>query len=335
MKADIYCFSTHKFELENLKSFADKFKLNMKFIHERLSLDTLSLIEQAKGIMTFASDDLSADILKALSKKGIKHISMRSAGFSHLDLKVAKDLKLLLTRVPAYGPEAIAEHALSLLMSLNRKIIKANRRIKELDFRLEGLEGITLYQKTVGVIGAGHIGLAFCRIMNGLGCKVLVYDPYLSDEDAKKNNIQKAPLDELLSSSHIISLHCPLNDETRYIINEESLALMRDDAILINTGRGGLIDTKALIQAIKCKKIGAVGLDVYEFEEGIFFKDYSEIGLDDDTLARLITFPNVLITAHQAFFTKEALYNIAKTSMENSYHFISNQIDQIPKDNII
>lgn len=233
---------------------------------------------------------------------------------------------MTITRVPSYSPEAIAEHAVGLLMCLNRKYIKASQRIRELNFTLNGLQGYTLAGKTVGVIGAGHIGICFIKIMLGMGCKVLVYDLNANPEVEKLPNCQYTDLDTLLINSDVVSLHCPLNESTKHIINKDSLEKMKDTAYLINTGRGGLINTTDLIQIIKAKKIGGVGLDVYEYEENIFFHDLSDQGLSDDTLARLLTFPNVIITSHQAFFTYEALNNIAKNSMQNVAAFLSKQV---------
>lgn len=314
----VACFSVHDFEKKNLLLFAKQYQLDLTLYEHRLDEVTAEILHQTRAIATFANDKLNEQTLKVLKSKGVEMISLRSAGYSHLDLKAAKDLGFHIARVPSYSPEAIAEHALALMLCLNRKLIQASRRVRELNFKLDGLEGFTVSGKTIGVIGAGKIGLAFVRMMNGFGCRVLVFDPYL--DKVKLTGIYQAELVDLKTlcqESDVISLHCPLNDQTRYLIKKEELSLMKPHALLINTGRGALIKTFDLMTAIKQKKIGGVALDVYEHEEGVFFHDYSAEGIDDDTLARLLTFPNVVITSHQAFFTHEALTNIAQTSMKN------------------
>jgi len=256
-------------------------------------------------------------------------ISLRTAGYSHIDFEVAKEESFVVTRVPSYSPESIAEHAATLLMSINRKILKAHQRVRDFNFTLDGLEGFQVFGKTVGVIGAGSIGKSFINIMSGFGCKVLVFDKYIDPEIEGLKNVEYCDLNIVLKNSDIISLHCPLVKETHHILNKVAFELMKPGAYIINTGRGGLINTDDLIAALKTGKFGGVGLDVYEFEEEIFFKNYSDSGIDDDKLARLMTFPNVLITSHQAFFTKEALGNIAHTSMINiKKYFEGEQIDK-------
>lgn len=260
-------------------------------------------------------------------------ISLRSAGYSHLDLKRAKELGLVVTRVPAYSPEAIAEHTLGLLMCLNRKFLKAFQRVRDFNFTLDGLEGVTIAGKTAGIIGVGKIGQAFARIMKGMGCTIYLYDPYPNKEFADEIKAEYVDLNKLLSQSDIISLHCPLNESTKYIINQKTIQLIKPTAFLLNTGRGGLIETKALIDKLKKRELKGVGLDVYEHEEGVFFQDHSSQGITDETLLRLMTFPNVLITSHQAFFTKEALENIAGISMGNIHNFENKK--EIQKENLL
>jgi len=263
-------------------------------------------------------------------------ISLRSAGYSHLDLKAARELRLSIARVPSYSPEAIAEHALALMLCLNRKLIQASRRVRELNFKLDGLEGFTVSGKTIGVVGAGKIGLAFVRMMNGFGCRVLVHDPYVDELTLTgMYQAQKVDLQTLCRESDVISLHCPLTEETHYLLGEAQFNLMKPHVLLVNTGRGGLIHTKHLIQAIKDKKLGGVALDVYEYEEGVFFHDFSDQGIDDDTLARLLTFPNVLVTSHQAFFTHEALSNIAQTSLKNIADYFTGGANKIDAVNVL
>jgi D-lactate dehydrogenase len=312
------CFSVHDFERKNLAHFAQKFDLDLTLFEHRLDENTTELLHGTKAIATFANDKLNANTLKLLKAKGVEMISLRSAGYSHLDLKAAKELGFTIARVPSYSPEAIAEHALALMLCLNRKLIQASRRVRELNFKLDGLEGFTVAGKTIGVIGAGKIGLAFVRMMNGFGCRVLVCDPYVDKKQLMgAYNGELVDLTTLCRESDVISLHCPLTEETRYIIDKSQLSLMKPHVLLINTGRGALIHSQELIKAIKQKRLGGVALDVYEHEEGVFFHDYSAKGIDDDMLARFLTFPNVVITSHQAFFTHEALSNIAQTSLKN------------------
>lgn len=248
---------------------------------------------------------------------GVKIIGLRSAGYNHVDLKAAKQHGITITRVPEYSPYAVAEHTVALILAMNRKIHRSFNRIRELNFSLNGLVGFDLHGKTVGVIGTGRIGTIFARIMGGFGCKILAFDRIYDATIVTTAGMQYSPLNEVLSKSDIISLHVPLTPETRHLINETAFAKMKRDVMLINTSRGGLTETKALISALKSGKIGYAGLDVYEEEEGVFFNDLSESGLQDDVLARLLTFPNVLITSHQAFLTREALANIATTTFKN------------------
>lgn len=332
----VACFSVHEFEKKHLKKFAEKFSLDLSLNEFRLDETTAELLHDTKAIATFASDKLNATTLKVLKEKKVEMISLRSAGYSHLNLKSAISLDLTIARVPSYSPEAIAEHALALMLCLNRKLIQASRRVRDLNFKLDGLEGFTVAGKTVGVIGAGKIGLAFVRMMNGFGCRVLVCDPYVQQTQLQAiYQSELVDLRTLCTESDVISLHCPLTEETRYIINHEQLSIMKPNVLLINTGRGALINTRELIKTIKRKCIGGVALDVYEYEEGVFFHDYSAEGIDDDTLARLLTFPNVLITSHQAFFTHEALNNIAMTSLKNIADYFKGGRTNIEKENLL
>jgi D-lactate dehydrogenase len=329
----IKCFSTHHFETKYLKKWMQHYNLEVDFIETKLNIDTVQLAKGFECISCWASDDLGRPVLKSLSNLGVKMVSLRSAGFSHLDLESAKELGLTVARVPSYSPEAIAEHTLGLLMCLNRKFLKAFQRVKDFNFTLDGLEGVTLHGKVVGVVGVGKIGEAFARIMKGMGCDLLFYDPLKDEELEVELGAKYVDLKTLLAGSDIVSLHCPLNDSTRHIINSETISYFKHDAFLINTGRGALIDTKALIEKLKKRELRGVGLDVYEYEEGVFFTDHSETGISDESLLRLLSFPNVLITSHQAFFTREALENIAKVSMENISKFLGNM--EISKENLI
>jgi D-lactate dehydrogenase len=288
----------------------------LEFQHSHLALDTVALAQGCTVVCAFINDDLSAAVLQRLAAGGTQLIALRSAGYNHVDLNAAQQLGISVVRVPAYSPFAIAEHAVALILALNRRIHRAFNRTREGDFSLHGLIGFDLHGKTVGIIGTGQIGAAFARIMAGFGCQLLAYDPN-PDPQLQALGVEYLPLTELLAQAHIVSLHCPLNNATRHLINAQSLACMQPGAMLINTGRGALVDTPALIDALKSAQLGYLGLDVYEEEAALFFEDQSDQPLQDDVLARLLTFPNVIITAHQAFLTREALAAIASITMEN------------------
>lgn len=290
--------------------------IELHFQPARLTLDTVALADQYEVVCPFINDDLSAPILEQLAAGGTRLIALRSAGFNHVDLPTAQRLGMGVVRVPAYSPHAVAEHAVALILSLNRHLHRAYNRTRDGDFSLHGLTGFDLVGKTVGVVGTGQIGATFARIMAGFGCQLLAYDPYPNPE-VRAMGARYLPLDELLAEAHIISLHCPLNEHTRHLINPDSLSRMQRGAMLINTGRGALVNTPALIDALKSGQLGYLGLDVYEEEAQLFFEDRSDLPLQDDVLARLLTFPNVVITAHQAFLTKEALGAIAQTTLDN------------------
>ena len=281
-----------------------------------LRTDSTALAQRAEVVCAFINDDLGAAVLERLAAGGTRLIALRSAGYNHVDLKAAERLGLCVVRVPAYSPHAVAEHATALILALNRRIHRAFNRTREGDFSLHGLTGFDLHGKTVGVIGCGQIGQAFARIMAGFGCQVLVYDP-LPLGELPGLTIRQVPLEQLIGESDIISLHCPLNSASRHLIDAQRLARMKPGVMLINTGRGALVDTPALIGALKSGQLGYLGLDVYEEEADLFFEDRSDLPLQDDTLARLLTFPNVIVTAHQAFLTREALAAIAATTLAN------------------
>lgn len=288
---------------------------DISYFESRLSLETAVLAEGCTAVCPFVCDDVSGPVVDRLAGIGVRLIVLRSAGYNHVDLERCRQLGIRVARVPAYSPHAVAEHTVCLLLALNRKIHRAYQRVRELNFSLDGLVGFDIYGKSVGVIGTGKIGAVFARIMGGFGAEVLAYDPFPSDSVRALAGVRYVSLDELIVSSDIISLHCPLTPESRHLLDAERFAQMRQGVVILNTSRGGLLDTPALIDALKRGKIGAAGLDVYEEEEGIFFSDLSQSGLQDDTLARLLTFPNVLITAHQAFLTQEALINIARRTL--------------------
>ena len=289
-----------------------------EFFEEQLNSKNAFLAEGFDAVCVFVNDKVNSTAIAALDKVGIKTIAFRSAGYNNLNMKVAKELGMRVVRVPAYSPQAVAEHAVALILTLNRKIHKAYNRVRENNFSIENLTGFDLHGKTVGVIGTGLIGKTFCKIMIGFGCKVIAHDVH-PNEELKNSGVNYVGLDELLQQSDIISLHCPLLPETTHIINNDSLANMKQGAMLINTSRGGLLNTQDVIESLKAKHLGYLGIDVYEQEAGIFFNDLSETIIEDDSIARLMTFPNVIITSHQGFFTKEALEQIATTTLNSLY----------------
>ncbi|PWB32862.1 hydroxyacid dehydrogenase [Pseudomonas sp. SDI] len=290
--------------------------LELHYQAARLSDDTAALAAGYDVVCAFINDDLSAPVLQRLAAGGTRLIALRSAGYNHVDLAATRRLGLTVVRVPAYSPHAVAEHAVALILALNRRLHRAYNRTREGDFSLHGLTGFDLHGKSVGVVGTGQIGLAFARIMAGFGCQLLAYDPYPNPQ-LEALGARYLPLPELLREAQIISLHCPLTAQSKHLINPRSLATLRPGAMLINTGRGALVDTPALIEALKSGQLGYLGLDVYEEEAQIFFEDRSDLPLQDDVLARLLTFPNVIVTAHQAFLTREALAAIAATTLDN------------------
>lgn len=299
-------------------------EVGIKYFEPKLSKDTLSMAQGFDAVCAFVGDDLSRDVLEGLASFGIKLVVLRCAGYNNVDLKAAFG-KIHVLRVPAYSPYAVAEHALALIMTLNRKTHKAYYRTRENNFSIDGLMGSDLHGKTAGIVGTGKIGLIMIGILKGLGMHVLAYDYYPRPELAERVGFRYADLDELYRNSDIVSLHCPLTPETYHIIGKEAIRLMKDGVMIVNTGRGGLIDTAALIEGLKSKKIGSAGLDVYEEEGDYFFKDLSSEGIGDDVLARLLSFPNVLVTSHQAFLTHEALSNIAETTLENIRAFAAGE----------
>lgn len=309
-------FSTKTFEKPFLIAANQQNSHGLVFFENKLDEQTAILAAGFPAISCFVTDNLSAPVLTLLAQNGTRLIALRSAGFNHVDLPAAKKLGLTVARVPAYSPYAVAEFAVGLILTLNRKIHRAYHLVKEQNFLLTHLLGFDLHGKTVGIIGTGKIGSVFAKIMNGFGCNLLAFDP-LPSKECSAMGVKYVTLKELYQQSDIISLHCPLNNETKHLINEQALASMKKGVMLINTGRGALIDTKAVIEALKKGVIGYLGIDVYEEEENLFFQDLSDVVIQDDVFTRLQTFPNVIITGHQAFFTKEALTNIAKTTLNN------------------
>ncbi|MBV6754674.1 2-hydroxyacid dehydrogenase [Pseudomonas chlororaphis] len=309
-------FSSQTYDRDSFLALSGASDLELHFQPARLNLDTAPLAHRHEVVCAFINDDLSAPVLEELATGGTRLIALRSAGYNHVDLDAAARLGLCVVRVPAYSPHAVAEHAVALVLALNRHLHRAYNRTREGDFSLHGLTGFDLVGKTVGVVGTGQIGATFARIMAGFGCQLLAYDPFPNPE-LLALGARYLSLPELLAQSRIISLHCPLTAETHHLINRDTLAHLQPGAMLINTGRGGLVDTPALIDALKDGQLGYLGLDVYEEEAQVFFEDRSDLPLQDDVLARLLTFPNVIITAHQAFLTHEALAAIAATTLDN------------------
>ena len=317
MKVTVY--SAKKYDQQAFGRWTSS-QLEFHYLEMKLSDDSVELAKGSDAICTFVNDDLSADVLNKLSAIGIRMIALRCAGFNNVDLTTAKELGIRVARVPAYSPEAVAEHTIGMMLTLNRKLHKAYNRVRDDNFALDGLLGFNMHGKTVGLIGTGRIGKATARILLGFGCSLLGHDLY-PDDELQQLGVRFVNLAELYAASDIISLHCPLTPETHYMINEDSLAQMKNNVMLINTSRGGLLDTKAVINALKSRKIGYLGLDVYEQEADLFFENLSEMVIDDDVFKRLLTFPNVLITGHQAFFTEEAMQQISQVTSDNLVAF--------------
>jgi len=314
MKVAVY--SAHNFE-KNYLADVNKGKHALQLIPTYLRKDTASMCAGFDAVSLFVNDDASFPVLEILKASGIKFLALRSAGYNHVDLIVAKKLGLKVAHVPEYSPYAVAEHTVALMLALNRKLIRAHNRVMDLNFSLDGLTGFDLHGKTVGIIGMGKIGIVVAQIMKGFGCKLLAYDIAPNRKLAEDLTVDFTDINTLCERSDIITLHTPLVETTRYLINKERLELMKEGVMLINTSRGGLVNTREVIKALKKGKIGYLGLDVYEEEKGLFFEDHSENILQDDVIARLMTFKNVLITSHQAFLTHEALQKISETTIHN------------------
>lgn len=316
-RVKVLLFDSHHYEREPFTSANVRFGHQLTFLEPRLDGQTALLAEGHEAVCPFVNDCVDAAALRVLASVGVRLVALRSAGYNHVDLAAAARFGLPIVRVPEYSPYAVAEHAVGLVLALNRKIHRASARVREWNFSLEGLVGFDLHGKTVGLVGTGKIGRAAARIFHGFGCHVMAYDLRPDAELVGSLGVEYVELETLYRQADVISLHVPLTPATRHMLDERSLGQLKHGAIIINTGRGALIDSRALLSALKSGKIGAAGLDVYEEEEGVFFRDLSDQVLQDDVLARLITFPNVLVTSHQAFLTKEALANIAETTLAN------------------
>lgn len=313
-------FSTKPYDRSFLEAANERHGHEVVFLEPRLTAETAPLAGGFEGVCAFVNDVLDREVLRALSAGGTRLVALRSAGFNHVDLEAAGELGITVARVPAYSPHAVAEHAAALILALNRRIHRAYNRVREGNFALHGLLGFDLHGRTVGVVGTGRIGAVFSRIMAGFGCRILAMDPY-PDEELRAEGVAYVGPDRLFPESDIIALHAPLTPETHHLIDAAALERMRPGVMLVNTSRGALVDTRAVIDALKSGRIGALGLDVYEEEGDLFFEDLSEEVIRDDVFTRLLTFPNVLITAHQAFFTREAMERIAATTLENATAF--------------
>lgn len=313
---DTVIYSTHKFEKEFLVK-ANSGNHHLKFLELPLNIETAHLAAGAPAISIFVNDDASEKVLEQLQIAGVKFIALRSAGFNHVNLQKAKQLGMRAARVPNYSPHAVAEHTVALMMALNRKLVRANSRVHELNFSLDGLTGFDMNGKTAGIVGTGMIGQVVARILHGFGCHILAVDKFENHELKMKYNVTYTDHDTLYKLSDIVTLHVPLTPETKYMVNKETIQKMKAGVMLINTSRGGLVNTRDVIAGLKTGQIGYLGLDVYEEEAGLFFEDHSEDILQDDIISRLLTFRNVLITSHQAFLTQTALQNIADATIYN------------------
>ena len=309
-------FSTQPYDKIFFNQQNEQFGFELEYFETHLGPHIVEAISHTDAVCVFVNDKVNAEVMQVLATKGVKIIALRCAGFNNVDVEAAKQHGIKVCRVPAYSPQAVAEHAVAMMLTLNRKTHKAYNRVREQNFALNGLLGFDVYGKTIGVIGTGNIGKAFCKIMLGFGCRVLAFD-LLVNKELETIGVEYKPLIELFEAADIVSLHCPLNEQTKHLINQQTIAMMKKGVMLINTSRGGLVHTKDVVAALKNGTIGYLGIDVYEQEDKLFFKDLSGSIIEDDTIQRLMSFPNVLITAHQAFFTNEALTQIASTTLNN------------------
>lgn len=310
-------FSAKQYDKSFFNKANEQYGFELEFLETHLGPHIVNAVtEGTPAVCVFVNDKLTAGVIAVLAAKGVKTIALRCAGFNNVDLEAARRHNIRVCRVPAYSPEAVAEHAVAMLLTLNRKTHKAYNRVREQNFALNGLLGFNLYGKTVGVIGTGKIGRAFCRIMQGFGCRVLAFDPN-PDATLQQAGVQYLPLEEVLAAADVVSLHCPLTPDNKYLINSSTIGQMKKGATLINTSRGALLNTTDVIGALKSGQIAYLGIDVYEQEEKLFFKDLSAAIIADDMIQRLMSFPNVLVTGHQAFFTEEALSEIAAITLRS------------------
>jgi D-lactate dehydrogenase len=313
---DICLFSAKRYDRDAFTAANSAVGHRLTFIEARLDRSTLDLASPQAVACAFVNDDLGEEVLSGLAERSVRHVALRCAGYNHVDLDAATRYGLTIVRVPAYSPNAVAEHTLALILSLNRHIPRAFNRVRDGNFALDGLLGFDLAGKTAGVVGTGRIGAILARLLWHLRCDVVAYDP-LPDDGLRQLGVRYAPRDEVLATSDVLTLNCPLTDDTVHLIDADSIATMKPGVMIVNTGRGALIDTSAVIDGLKEGRIGSLALDVYEEEGPLFFEDRSSQIIQDDVFARLLVFPNVLITAHQGFFTREALDAIAATTLQN------------------
>lgn len=333
---NVSVFSSKSYDREYLDEANTRHGHNLTYFEAKLNEATAPLAEGFSVVAAFVNDVLNAGVLERLKAGGTRLIALRSAGFNHVDLKAAEELGLTVVRVPAYSPDGVAEHTVALTLALNRKIHRAYNRVREGNFSLEGLIGFTLRNRTVGIVGTGKIGYAVARIFNGFGCGILAYD-VAPNPSCQELGMEYVTLPELFSKSDIISLHCPLTPDTRHLVNRDSIAGMKTGVMIINTSRGALVDTNAVIEGLKSGKIGHLGLDVYEEEGDLFFQNLSEEIIRDDVFMRLLTFPNVLITGHQAFLTQGALRAIAETTLASIDAFADGRLsgNEVRKSDVV
>ncbi len=320
MAYKIAFFGAKPYDISSFDKVNEKYNYDIRYYKGHLNPNNVVLTQDTDVVCIFVNDTADAAVIDAMVDNGVKLLALRCAGFNNVDLKAAKG-KLPVVRVPAYSPYAVAEYSLALMLSLNRKIHRAYWRTRDGNFSLNGLMGFDMHGKTIGIIGTGKIARILIRLLKGFGMRILAYDLYPDMKFAGEEGISYVSLDELYRESDIISLHCPLTDQTKYMIDKDSIDKMKEGVMIINTGRGQLINTNDLIEGLKEKKIAAAGLDVYEEEGEYFYEDKSDKIIDDDVLARLLSFNNVIVTSHQAFFTKEALHNIAETTLQNIEDF--------------
>ncbi len=316
----IAVFSTRPYDRQAFGQANERHAHELVFFEPRLTASTVELARGFEAICPFVNDELTEPVVNTLAAGGVRLLTLRSAGFNHVDLRAAARAGITVTRVPAYSPYAVAEHAVGLILTLNRRFHRAYARVREGNFSLDGLLGFDLHGKTVGVVGTGKIGAVFSRIMAGFGCRIVAFDPFPSDE-LRAMGVEYLPFTELLPVADVVALHLPLTPETYHLVDAESISRMKAGAMLINTSRGALVDARAVIDALKSGRLGSLGLDVYEEEADLFFEDLSNTVIQDDVFARLLTFPNVMITGHQGFFTREALAGIAETTLANATAF--------------
>ncbi len=322
----IAVFSTKSYDQHFLEAANQAYKHTLTFFEPRLRPHTTTLAEGYTGVCVFVNDQLDSEVISLLADRGIQLIALRCSGYNNVDLDAADRHNMAVVRVPAYSPYAVAEHTLALILSLNRKVHRAYNRVREGNFAIDGLLGFDLHEKTVGVVGTGRIGSLVTQLLSGFGCRVLAYDS-VPNSVCQSRGVEYVKLDTLIQDSQIITLHCPLTPQTHHMISTRTIERMKPGTMLVNTSRGALIDAPAIIAGLKSGQIGSIAMDVYEEEADFFFEDLSDEVILDDVLARLLTFPNVLITAHQAFFTQEAMKNIAETTLSNINSFEKGCID--------